>query len=133
MNSAVLIAPIFLLSGRTDCYRCSKSTRVFGVAATAVRDDGDPMLGGEEGDSLNRISEVENLDARIVDRLAERAPLYRLDYSMTQRARVWMNHCEHCGAKQGDHYLHSEPDGPFFAYDSQSDSVSSDQIASWRF
>jgi hypothetical protein len=26
----------------------------------------------------------------------------------------YMNHCKECGSKQGEFYLHLEPDGPFF-------------------
>lgn len=35
------------------------------------------------------------------------------DYSKTTDSRYWMNHCQHCHAKQGDFPLHCEPNGYF--------------------
>ncbi|WP_446924687.1 DUF5710 domain-containing protein [Klebsiella pneumoniae] len=35
------------------------------------------------------------------------------DYSKTTDSRYWMNHCQHCHAKQGDFSLHCEVDSYF--------------------
>lgn len=40
-------------------------------------------------------------------------PNFRLDHSKTQAKRVYMNHCQHCAAKLGDHFMHCEPGGAF--------------------
>ena len=42
------------------------------------------------------------------------APKYYPDFSRTVSTTYWMNHCEHCGMKQGDFGLHQESDAPFF-------------------
>jgi len=34
--------------------------------------------------------------------------------SSTAGTRHWANSCQHCGVIQGDFYLYSVPDGPFF-------------------
>ena len=39
---------------------------------------------------------------------------FKLAYSKTAGARYFMNHCQHCGAKLGDFFMHSEPGGAFF-------------------
>jgi hypothetical protein len=38
---------------------------------------------------------------------------YRNDFSKTTQTFYWMNHCEHCGMKQGDFELFEEFDTPF--------------------
>jgi hypothetical protein len=38
---------------------------------------------------------------------------YRNDFSKTTQSFYWMNHCEHCGMKQGDFELFEEFDTPF--------------------
>ena len=38
---------------------------------------------------------------------------YRSDFSKTTQSFRWMNHCEHCGMKQGDFELFEEFDTPF--------------------
>ena len=52
------------------------------------------------------ISNLEKVDERIGQYLAEFAPNHRMDFSKTQSAKVYMNHCQHCGAKLGDFFLH---------------------------
>lgn len=42
--------------------------------------------------------------------------LLRIDYSNTAGLAYWMNHCEHCDAKQGDHFVQG-PNGPFWPND----------------
>lgn len=46
--------------------------------------------------------------------LAKHCPSYCLDYSKTVDGHYFMNHCSFCGAKLGDFFMHSEPDGAFF-------------------
>jgi len=42
---------------------------------------------------------------------------YRNDFSKTTQSFYWMNHCEHCGMKQGDFELFEEFDTPFCPID----------------
>jgi hypothetical protein len=115
-----LIAPIFLRKSSEPCYKCSAVSEVFCLGATAVRDvdvEDDGGVYKHEHDNLPglvNVANLEQLDARLVAALARLAPRYKLDYSHTQRAQVWINHCQHCGAKLGDFYMHNEPDGAFF-------------------
>lgn len=109
-----LIAPIYLLSSTIECYACDEVTIVHCIAASGVTEEDEP---DEVGVRLRLLSNVEQIDNAISAKLSEMAPPYHTNRSMTQGRRVWMNHCVHCGAKQGDFDLHSEPDGPFFAYE----------------
>lgn len=117
---AVLVAPIYLRRSSETCYKCQAVSEVFCLGVTAVRDvnvDDDGNVYQDEQDNqpgLVNVNNLEQLDPRLATALARRAPRYRLDYSQTQRAQVWINHCEHCNAKLGDYFLHSEPDGAFF-------------------
>lgn len=116
----VLIAPIYLRRSTEACYKCHKDTEVFCLGVSAIREvevDDDGTVYRHENDNqpdLVNVNNLEQLDARLVAALARQAPRYRLDYSQTQRAQVWINHCEHCNAKLGDFFLHNEPDGAFF-------------------
>jgi hypothetical protein len=38
---------------------------------------------------------------------------FHVDFSKTTNSNYWMNHCEHCSAKQGDFPLFCEPESPF--------------------
>jgi Domain of unknown function (DUF5710) len=117
-----LIAPLWLLESHEDCYKCHRVSKVFSIASQAIidydfDDDGTVYYSrhdrAEENDHLS-ICNLEMVDERIAKVLAKDAPNYRFDFSKTQGARVYMNHCEHCGAKLGDFFMHSEPGGAFF-------------------
>lgn len=41
---------------------------------------------------------------------------YRVSFSQTAGMAYWMNHCDHCGVKQGDFKDYGEPDGLFRDY-----------------
>lgn len=117
----MLLAPIYLRSAEESCYSCGEITQVFCVAAKGVVDEEveDGHISRElyeSNDGPIRISNLESIDPRVDALLKLQAPNYRMALSKTQSATVYMNHCDHCGAKQGDFYLHNEPDGPFFGH-----------------
>ncbi len=43
-------------------------------------------------------------------------------YSKTKGNKYWVNTCPYCQSIQGDFFLYSEPDGPFFAVNCEEDS-----------
>ena len=61
---------------------------------------------------------VHGIEGRLPGALREglirHAPNFEPTSSRTAGATYWANLCVHCRALQGDFYLHSEPDGPFF-------------------
>lgn len=129
----------FLLKTHQICYRCGESTSIIGFLVSdeppqeTVEDremyaediatfrKGVEELKGFPPDvaSFPYISEKELPFS--VDRLRSierRFPLWHRSYSATVKDEYYMNHCEKCGAKQGDYYIHMEPDGNFFFFQS---------------
>ena len=100
-----------VVQGTTTCYVCKARVPVVAIAAPPeARVDGDYPL-GEHG--WLGLSELESLPDAIMEEMRAWAPGFRADENFTAGIAYLMNHCG-CGAKLGDHYLHSEPDGPFF-------------------
>jgi Domain of unknown function (DUF5710) len=123
-----MLAPVWLLTSTENCYRCHKISPVFAIASKSIEDydideydDVHYQTHRADENTHVSISNLENVDERIGQYLAKFAPKYRMDFSKTQSANVYMNHCHHCGAKLGDFYMHNEPGGAFFP-DSYEDS-----------
>ena len=119
----------FYYIGRAQhaCWRCHKETFSFCIAVPkdaefyvldeSQEEDGEPdryywtkMPYGFH----TCISYLDQPTDDMVQHLKRLAPNYRPDYSKTIEAEYWMNHCDHCGIKQGDNTLHHEVDSPFF-------------------
>jgi len=49
------------------------------------------------------LSYVKDVAESVARRLEVLAPQYRIDFSQTIGSFYWMNHCEQCDAKLGDH------------------------------
>jgi hypothetical protein len=111
-----------LAIGIAECWKCHLATRVFALVApsgsSATDDDYLPEEGAHEEDVYVDVAltGIEQVSDALRSCLATAAPLFRSDQSRTLGTTYWMNHCEKCGVSQGDHFLHMEPDGPFFAW-----------------
>jgi hypothetical protein len=117
-----LIAPIWIKRSTEPCWKCHRSSKVFAVSASVIidveygDDDDDEEYEqtiDNDDDSID-LNDLESIDPRIEALFKQYAPGYRKDFSKTQDRQVYMNHCEHCDAKLGDFFLHSEPGGAFF-------------------
>jgi DNA-directed RNA polymerase subunit N (RpoN/RPB10) len=108
-----LHAPIYLLSTATNCWSCGRVTAVYAVAAARVDDDEGTPCDDDEPVLLHRITE---LPVEITDAMAAHGGVLRLQASKTAGMAYLANQCS-CGALIGDHYLSSEPGGPFFPID----------------
>lgn len=120
---------VYLLTGLGVCHACGQRTRLFTLMALppiefedAQDDDG----GDEEGCMLSYVGRMPKpLDEQV---LARTDGLWRPDFSVTAGAGYWMNHCEHCGAKQGDHFV-QEPNGPFWPYtEAEMDAIGAERL-----
>ena len=116
-----LIAPIYLRTSCQPCWRCSKVSRVYCLGASAIEDvqydndDDQPFSNIVENENdLIDVCDLEDIDTRLLPLLNQYASTYRPAFSKTKNSKCWMNHCEHCDAKIGDSFLHSEPGGAFF-------------------
>jgi hypothetical protein len=82
-----------------DCWKCDRSTKVFAIGS----DDTEELL-------MN----VTAISDAVKNELVAVSKVFFFDKSNMTEESYLMNHCEHCGAKLGDWFLHSEPDGPFW-------------------
>jgi hypothetical protein len=110
-DPVVIRSPIYVAETNTHCWKCGGWTVVVAIGAEDVEFD------GERTRELVLVSDVDELPGEIAALVARRWPLYRVAYSKTLGGRYYMNHCEKCGATQGDFFLHSEHGGAFFPND----------------
>lgn len=103
----LLLARPAIVDAIIQCWSCKAETPVTTLAAK----DSD---GEWEG-----VRYVQGVDPVLTAYLTARTH-FRMAYSRTTRQWSYKNRCV-CGALQGDFFLHSEPDGPFFSL-SESDS-----------
>lgn len=110
-----LKGPIHLACSDTECWKCKRSTPVFAIEASDLKDL-------ERWDASQPVGEpvfvhdiAGNLPASLQAGLTEHAPNYRPTLSRTTGTTSWANQCVHCRALQGGFFMHSEPDGPFFS------------------
>ena len=57
------------------------------------------------------LTEVRWLDKNVIDEIVAINPMYYRNYSKTLEMSYWMNHCQHCKAKQGDFFLYKDTGG----------------------
>jgi hypothetical protein len=110
---------VYLLRASGTCYTCKKPTPMFAWMALPPftfpsQDAEDDYALDDEGCMLRDVGALPAGLAANADHTS--AGSYRLDFSRTARSRYWMNHCQHCDAKQGDFFVHGV-DGPFHPYD----------------
>ncbi|ADU72218.1 DUF5710 domain-containing protein [Pantoea sp. At-9b] len=56
---------------------------------------------------------IDDIPREVLSQLGQVRHYLSRDYSKTTDSRYWMNHCQHCHAKQGDFPLHCEVDSYF--------------------
>jgi hypothetical protein len=107
------------------CWHCGLSTRLLALAipdghetldedAQADADGGEPASNAWQPANANAfLFYVGHLTDRVLGRLNQLSPFFRLAHSPATLSSYWANHCEHCGTLLGDHELHCEPDGAF--------------------
>ena len=112
-DDALICGATYILTGIGECYACEKKTRLFalmGLPPIAFESGEDNGL-DDDGPMLNNIGDM---PASVVGALMQTsAERWRKDFSRTADESYWMNHCEHCDAKQGDHFVQG-PNGPFW-------------------
>lgn len=102
-------APIDVVTAKTECWKCKKETAVSCLTAADFEEEG--ILVGHSV----RLTNVAVIDKTILVPFQQINARIQRVHSGTAGMDYYANHCEHCGALQGDYYLHMEPDGPFFA------------------
>lgn len=111
----------YIAASSRDCWQCQKTTAVHGFILPAGHET---LYVGEEpeNDVWERaedptvLSYIDYLAPRLVARMQAQTAHYRIGYSGVTRTFYWMNRCERCGAKLGDHETFSEPGEGFLAF-----------------
>lgn len=107
-----LQAPSFaLLQAPIACWKCGSGTLVTAIWVPRLTEF------DEEGElevaDAAVLQYVESLDAAAEAFVVQAAPLLRIGRSQTAGVNYWANHCSHCDALQGDHFVMGV-NGPFF-------------------
>lgn len=112
MTDFNLQAPSFaLLQAAMACWKCDSGTVVTAIWVPRLKEF------DEEGElevaDAAVLQYVEALEPAVEAVIVQAAPLLRVGQSQTAGVKYWANHCSHCDALQGDHYVMGV-DGPFF-------------------
>lgn len=83
--------------GFCECWKCKREIIVFAWPKDGMHDRSDPKI-------------------------KPPPKTVRFSYSNTVGDKYWVNTCPYCNRIQGDFYLYSEPDGPFFGINLEDDS-----------
>lgn len=112
---------VYVLNALGRCYKCRATTRLWALMALPPfhnDDANDPEFDDEDCPML---TEIEAMPASLEALVAARTNNHwRADRSDTAGSTYWMNHCEHCDARQGDHFVHG-PEGEFHPNDDQAE------------
>lgn len=114
-GGALICQAVYLLQGAGQCYSCKQPTRMFAlmVLPPFTLEGAQDEAQDEDGAMLNMPEDLPPALAQAIHPVT--GNLFRRDHSRMADASYWMNHCEHCDAKQGDYFVHG-PDGPFWPY-----------------
>lgn len=106
-----------IMRGREVCWSCGRSTDVFGFYLSLCEElweedeECGPCWSIRHEATACFITFLGSGPAQQI--ITVSGGKYRNDFSKTTNNRYWMNHCQWCDAKLGDHYLFCEPGGPF--------------------
>lgn len=121
-NTVIATEYIFIVEGQRSCWNCGRSTRLVGLGIGEhihMFDDGD----GPQFEIMeDYVDAGEELHLAWTDREDEIPPKVRkylkekysvkTGYSKTIHRDCFANHCDHCGALQGNFFVFQETDSP---------------------
>jgi hypothetical protein len=105
----------FIAQSTRSCWHCARDTRVFSFLLPPghkARVSNDESTNWEVQESEAIVYYVTWIPASVQAQMQSVTRQYRNDFSKTTQSFYWMNHCEHCGMKQGDFELFEEFDTP---------------------
>jgi hypothetical protein len=106
----------FIAQSTCSCWHCARHTRVFSFVLprgheARVADDESALWEVQESEAI--VYYITWIPATVQAQVQSLTRHFRNDFSKTTQSFYWMNHCEHCGMKQGDFDLFEEFDTPF--------------------
>ena len=108
----IVVDHLYIVIGEHTCFKCHRKTPVVSLASDSylwIDGDHSEYCEGE----LNFISDVDWLPTQLQEHLNDNYQFFR-GYSQTTKSYYYGNHCNNCGVLQGNWFLHSEPDSPFY-------------------
>ncbi|MHC1481473.1 DUF5710 domain-containing protein [Frateuria aurantia] len=116
----------YVIESSTSCWKCLNLTRVFSFFLPEEHEQFEFVEDEDESFTLSvdlgkwvchgyrgTVSNISDLSRKVANELSRYTKKFKSAYSKGG-GRYMMNHCEHCGSKQGDFYMHCEPGGAFF-------------------
>ncbi len=107
-NVAASLTNPILLNGVSTCYKCNKRINVFAFSCKPYENNKKFEI-----PIFSNVMEVELLLENLINSTRIKKIFFK-DYSNTTKDYYYMNHCQYCGAKRGEFFLHEEHSGPFF-------------------
>ena len=105
----------FIAQSVRACWHCDRDSHVFSFLLPRGHQtwqDSDESAGWEPQESEAIIYYITQIPERVQVQMRSVTGHYRNNFSKTTQSFYWMNHCEHCGMKQGDFELFEEFDTP---------------------
>ena len=116
-NDTIICDHVYVLIGRTECFRCHKHTSVVGIGIDqyfSIEDDGyGKRYYRFYNDDIHICPVFPELPVELLDHLSRNLGV-RNDYSKTVQASYIANHCGNCSSIQGNFFIFNEVDSPFF-------------------
>lgn len=115
----ILCDYFYIVEGIHKCFKCNKQTKVIGFGVQKFFEVLDPeeYEGDDnfyyEDDDIHIVSHISPLSTELLNKLKEKYNYYE-GYSKTMNSSYLANHCSNCKVIQGDFFLFSEVDSPFF-------------------
>lgn len=110
----------YIATSSQTCWKCHKTTEVVAIVLKyciktyVYRDEGSLDVEYAFSPEWVKLSDCLGFDPRTSSFIEKLKPSYRADYSKTKKEHCYMNHCQWCGVKLGDFFMHGEPGGAFF-------------------
>lgn len=109
-----VVAPAFgLLLSVATCHACQGTTHVARLWVPEHWGTFEPGDAPEHEPDPALLGFVEQISLGVAEQVQAHAPWMRMAPTRTSGLTYLANHCQHCDAVQGDHYL-GEPGGPFW-------------------
>lgn len=112
----------YIVESKELCWKCHKITKVFAFLLPKGNEHIEEIYDEDKGESYNEwfkfeheffITYVEYLNKEALTIMEKFSSNYYYDFSKFIKEKYYINHCEHCGSNQGDHFMFEEHGGAF--------------------
>lgn len=121
-EAVILCDYVYIIEGIHNCFKCGNETRVIGFGLENYYEFGDyeDIKDGFEyyGGEIHIASHINPMPNNILKYIKEKYN-YKIRYSKTIESSYYANCCQNCDVLQGDFFLFSEVDSPFWIEDEQ--------------